>query len=63
MSRNIEEILGLGIKDDERDWVVWEGDPLQYGAGVVLIVERGAGAGAGAVREAGRIVGCWPESL
>jgi len=52
VSRNIEEILDLGVKEEERDWVVYEGDPLQFGASVVLTVDG----------EEGRIVGCWPES-
>ena len=55
VSRNIEEILGLGVEEASRDWVVYEGDPLQFGASVVLAVDGDGGKG--------RVVECWPESL
>lgn len=54
VSTNLEEILGLGSEGDgeKRDWVVWEGNPLRFGASVVLSVDG----------ERGEVVGCWPES-
>ena len=48
VSRNIEMILGLRTA---KDFVVWEGDPLQFGASVVLAVDGEGG-----------VMGCWPES-
>jgi hypothetical protein len=33
--------------------VVYEGDPLQFGASVVITVDG----------EEGRVVGCWPEAM
>ena len=44
----IETILGLRAA---KDFVVWEGDPLQFGASVVLAVDG-----------EGSVMGCWPES-
>ncbi|KAL3418578.1 hypothetical protein PVAG01_10294 [Phlyctema vagabunda] len=52
VSRNIEDILGLGVDEATRDFVVYEGDPLQFGASVVLAVD-------GQDRQ---VVSCWPES-
>lgn len=37
----------------ERDFVVWEGDPLEFGASVVLAVDG----------EVGEVVGCWPVAM
>ena len=51
VSRNIEEILRLDIKEESRDFVVWEGDPLEFGGSVVLTVDGEVG-----------VVACWPES-
>jgi hypothetical protein len=52
VSRNIEEILGLDVKENKRDFVVWEGNPLEFGASVVLTVDG----------DDGKVVECWPES-
>lgn len=52
VSRNIETILDLGVVEAERDFVVWEGDPLQFGASVVLAVDG--------VEKS--VTACWPES-
>lgn len=52
VSRNVEEILGLDIKEESRDFVVFEGDPLEFGASVVMSVDG----------KDGRVVTCWPES-
>lgn len=49
VSSNLEEILGL---KRSTDMVVYEGNPLQYGASVVLGVD-GDGRG---------VVQCWPFS-
>jgi hypothetical protein len=51
VSRNIEVILGLDVKEESRDFVVWEGDPLEFGGSVVLTVDGEVG-----------VVGCWPDS-
>ncbi|RAL03504.1 carbohydrate esterase family 9 protein-like protein [Aspergillus ibericus CBS 121593] len=57
VSRNIEEILGLGGDKEGggvnrgRDFVVFEGDPLEWGARVVLTVDGG--------KE--KVVECWPD--
>jgi imidazolonepropionase-like amidohydrolase len=50
VSVNLEKILGLPKSEDV---VVWEGNPLQFGASVVLVLDK-----AGGVKEAT----CWPES-
>jgi hypothetical protein len=47
VSTNIEKMLDLDVSED---FVVWEGDPLQLGASVVLSVEGG------------KIGTCWPTS-
>lgn len=52
VSRNIEEILRLGIKEESRDFVVFEGNPLEFGASVVVAVNG----------EDRRVMACWPES-
>ena len=51
VSRNIEEILGLHVAEEDRDLVIWEGDPLRFGGSVVLTVDAEMG-----------VVACWPES-
>jgi hypothetical protein len=48
VSRKIETILGLR---GTGDIVVWEGDPLQFGASVAFAVDG-----------EGSVMGCWPES-
>ncbi|KAG4443289.1 hypothetical protein IFR05_001233 [Cadophora sp. M221] len=52
VSRNVEEILGLEVEETKRDFVVWEGNPLEFGASVVLGVDG----------EDGAVSLCWPES-
>jgi hypothetical protein len=52
VSRNIEQILGLNFDEEERDFVVFEGDPLQFGASVVLAFDGHDGS----------VSLCWPES-
>lgn len=49
VSTNIEEILGLAAK---KDFVVFEGNPLEFGASVVLSIDG----------EDASISTCWPES-
>jgi hypothetical protein len=52
VSRNIEKILGLDVAEESRDFVIWEGNPLEFGGSVVLSFERKGG-----------VMGtCWPES-
>ncbi|KAH7317715.1 hypothetical protein BKA65DRAFT_438774 [Rhexocercosporidium sp. MPI-PUGE-AT-0058] len=52
VSRNVEEILGLEVEETKRDFVVWEGNPLEFGASVVVGVDG----------EDGAVSMCWPES-
>ena len=52
VSRNIEQILSLDVKEESRDFVVFEGDPLQFGASVVLAFDE----------QDGGVSLCWPES-
>lgn len=54
VSRNVESILGLKVMEGERDFVIWEGDPLEFGASVVLAVAGGDGEGEVSI--------CWPEA-
>ncbi len=49
VSRNIEEILALAKAED---FVVYEGDPLEFGASVVLAIDG----------DDGGVSMCWPES-
>ncbi|OKL56403.1 hypothetical protein UA08_08202 [Talaromyces atroroseus] len=51
-SGKLDDILGFEGVERNSDWVIWEGNPLEYGANVVLTVDGNDGA----------IVGCWPES-
>ncbi|KAM0147259.1 hypothetical protein ACHAPG_010694 [Botrytis cinerea] len=41
VSRNVEKILDLKVAEETRDFVIWEGDPLQLGASVVFSIEGG----------------------
>lgn len=41
----------MGKKESEKDFVIWEGDPLGFGASVVLAVDGGLG----------EVMECWPE--
>jgi imidazolonepropionase-like amidohydrolase len=49
VSSNVESILGLKKTDDI---VIWEGNPLEFGAAPALVVDKAAG----------RVSGCWPFS-
>ncbi|KAI1763494.1 hypothetical protein GGR53DRAFT_520936 [Hypoxylon sp. FL1150] len=48
VTKNMREIYGLEVRD-EREFVVYEGNPLEYGATVALIVEEG------------EVQRCWPD--
>lgn len=52
VSRVVEDILGLEVEEEQRDFVVWEGDPLEFGASVVFAVAGGEG----------EVSMCWPEA-
>lgn len=52
MSRNIEKILSLNVKEDSRDIVIYEGNPLEFGASVVLTIDG----------DDGMVSTCWPEA-
>jgi hypothetical protein len=52
VSRNIEKILDISVDENARDFVIYEGNPLEYGANVVLSVDG----------DDGSITTCWPES-
>lgn len=54
VSRNIEEILNLS---PAKDFVVYEGDPLELGASVVLAFEGGE---ADQIEGKGGVSLCWP---
>ncbi|KAJ9301850.1 hypothetical protein DTO271G3_716 [Paecilomyces variotii] len=49
VSRNIEQILDIPVS---RDFVVYEGNPLEYGASVVVSVDG----------DDGSVTTCWPEA-
>lgn len=51
-SNKIDDILGFEGAERNSDFVIWEGNPLEYGANVVLTVDG----------DKGGIVGCWPEA-
>lgn len=51
VSTNIEKILRLNT-EKKRDIVIWEGNPLQFGASVAMTIDGDDGA----------IVSCWPVS-
>ena len=52
VSRNIEQILGPDVNEESRDFVVFEGNPLQFGASVVIAFDGHDGG----------VSLCWPES-
>lgn len=52
VSRNIEEILSLDVKEENRDIVIYEGNPLEFGASVVLSIDG----------QDGSVATCWPEA-
>ena len=51
VSRNVEDILGL---ERTKEVVVWEGDPLEFGGSVAVVLGLDE-SGRGGVEE------CWPE--
>jgi hypothetical protein len=51
VSANIETILGLK-QQKNKDIVIWEGNPLEFGASVVIAIDGDDGA----------ISSCWPTS-
>lgn len=51
VSRNTEKILGLEVDESKRDIVIFEGNPLEFGASVVLTIDG----------DAKKIVECWPD--
>jgi hypothetical protein len=52
VSRNVEDILGLEVQEETRDFVVYEGNPLEFGASVVAAFDG----------VTGRALTCWPEA-
>lgn len=52
VSRNMEKILDLD-KGKSRDFVIWERNPLEFGASVVLAVDG----------DTNEIMECWPEAV
>jgi hypothetical protein len=52
VSRNIEKILSLNVEEKNRDFVIWEGNPMEFGGTVVVSFDP-------EVRSVGT---CWPES-
>lgn len=51
-TRKIDEILGFEDSEMNSDFVLWEGNPLEYGANVVLTFDG----------DTSSVVGCWPEA-
>ncbi|CAG8948765.1 hypothetical protein HYFRA_00001887 [Hymenoscyphus fraxineus] len=60
VSQNIEDILGLECAED---MVLYEGDPLELGASVVLAFEGLNNEGDEGVNGKGGISMCWPEGM
>jgi hypothetical protein len=52
VSRNIEKILGLQVEEANRDFVVYDGDPLKLGASVAVAMDG----------DDKLLTSCWPES-
>jgi imidazolonepropionase-like amidohydrolase len=52
VSRNIEKIMGIDAKEESRDIVVFEGNPLEYGASVVLSLDG----------DDKIVMDCWPDA-
>ena len=48
VTKNMREMFGLPIHD-EREFVAYDGDPLEFGSSIALIVEQG------------KIQRCWPD--
>ncbi|KAI1382047.1 hypothetical protein F4677DRAFT_439852 [Hypoxylon crocopeplum] len=48
VTKNMREIYGLEVRDD-REFVVYEGNPLEYGSSIALMVEEG------------EVQRCWPD--
>jgi len=57
VSYNIEKIFELPISSSEKgerqDFVIWEGNPLEFGAKIAMVVDE--------VRGASVLKECWPE--
>lgn len=52
VSGKIDAILGLSGRESNRDYVIYEGNPLEYGANVVLAIDG----------DDGTVRSCWPEA-
>lgn len=52
VSMNVEKILCLHVEEHKRDFVVYEGNPLQFGGSVAVTVDG----------ETKKVVECWPEA-
>jgi len=52
VSRNIEKILGIKAKEESRDIVVFEGNPLEFGASVVVSLDG----------DDKSVMDCWPDA-
>lgn len=53
VSGKIDEILGSGSSSKlNTDYVIYEGNPLEYGANVVMAIDG----------ENGSVRSCWPDS-
>ena len=52
VSRNIETILDIKTKDESRDIVVFEGNPLEFGASVVVSLDG----------DDQSVMDCWPDA-
>lgn len=62
VSTNIEDILGL---EKSRDFVIWEGNPLEFGASVALVFGdkkvSDLGGGKGSHEHFVSLISCWPQ--
>jgi hypothetical protein len=52
VSRNIERILGIEAGEESRDIVVFEGNPLEFGASVVVSLDG----------DDKIVIDCWPDA-
>lgn len=53
VSHNVEQILRLNTDAASRDFVVYEGSPLEFGASPVLMVDG----------RQKRVLSCWPTAI
>jgi hypothetical protein len=53
VSTKIDEILGLSGGSKNQDIVIYEGNPLEYGANVVLSIDG----------DDGQVMSCWPDAM